>query len=98
MKTVTCVVVFLVVLVVIIFSGISAGDQLVAKREVDLIDSWDEVSMSKSSSCELVRGEKVEVVSVSTLNYGSSDKETIYYVKSTERNCQGWGFPNQFKR
>ena len=98
MKTVAITILLFVVLFVILVSGVSAGDQLVAKREVKLINSWDEASLIKTVSCVLTKGESVEVVDVSTLNLGSSDKETIIYVRSNERSCQGWGFPDQFKR
>lgn len=98
MKTVAITILLFVVLFVVLVSGVSAGDQLVAKQEVKLINSWNEASLIKTVSCVLTKGESVEVIDVSTLNLGSSDKETIIYVRSNERDCQGWGFPDQFKR
>lgn len=98
MKTVAITILLFVVLFVILVSGVSAGDQLVAKREVKLVNSWNEASLIKTVSCVLTKGESVEVIDISTLNLGSSDKETIIYVRSNERGCQGWGFPDQFKR
>lgn len=89
---------FVVVALVLLSGCISVGDQLSAKREVNLIADWNAPSLYKPVSCTLQKGEKVEVVDISTLYLGSSSRETIIQVSSQERSCVGWGFPKDFRQ
>lgn len=75
----------------------SVGDQLVSKKDISLVKDWNSPTIIKPISCYLHKGEKVEVVDVSTLSLGSSNTEKILQVSSLEQNCIGWSFPNQFK-
>ena len=77
----------------------SVGDRLVAEEDVRLVADWNAPTIVKPVSCVLQAGEEVEIVEISTLFMGSSERETIYFVASLSRpDCSGWGFPSQFKR
>ncbi len=76
--------------------SISVGDKLTAKHSVDLVENWNAPVNPKPIACTLSKGETVEVVEISTLSLGSSEKETIIRVSSIDGDCEGWGFPRDF--
>jgi len=90
--------VVLVVLAFVLTSCISVGDVVTAKSDVSLIADWNAPTLVKPVACTLHEDEVVEVVDISTLILGSSYHETIIQVSSQERNCIGWGFPDDFRQ
>ncbi len=68
------------------------GDQLVAKENITVVTDYNAPSLYKPT-CDIKKGEAVEVEGFSTLSLGSTEKQEIIELSSP--NCTGWAFDDR---
>lgn len=91
---------FLAVIFVAVLVITSCGTkELIAKRDIGLIDNWNTSSLDKQINCYIAKGEMVEKLETSSVSGGSTLSFQVIRVRLVSRpDCEGWATADSFKR